>query len=365
MKLESLKIGMAFKLLMRTMPILLIRLGATFAFWVVALIYLAITIGVATLVGKAVPILGFIVGLVAVIGVVPMYQLAYKYVFFMIKAAHIAVISEILVNDKLPDGAGGQLEWGRQRVTERFGEMNVMFVVDELVNGVVRAFTRTVYSVTMFLPGDTLRQMVGVVNRVIRISMGYIDEAVLARSFYNPTDNVWGNARDGVVLYAQVWKPMLTNAVALMLISILPGIAAFVIFALPLGLIISAIFGEAAGGWSIIALFLFAYLVKVAIGDAFAITAMIAAYQRETKDLTPNPEMTSQLEGLSDQFRELTEKAKTGLQERMNQPSDTPSTTPDAPASPPASSAPPASSTPSTPAGDSSTLEPIDTDNTG
>jgi hypothetical protein len=75
--------------------------------------------------------------------------------------------------------------------------------------------------------------------------------------------------------------------------------------------------------------------------------------------------MTSQLEGLSDQFRELTEKAKTGLQERMNQPSDTPSTTPDAPASPPASSAPPASSTPSTPAGDSSTLEPIDTDNTG
>ena len=30
---------------------------------------------------------------------------------------------------------------------------------------------------------------------------------------------VFLNARDGVVLYAQAWKPLLTNAVALMLIS--------------------------------------------------------------------------------------------------------------------------------------------------
>ena len=293
---------------MRTLPLLLVRLGAVLAFWVVALIYLAIAGGVAFLIGQAIEFLGVIIFLVALIGTVPLYQLAYRYVFFIIKAAHIAVVSELLVNNQLPAGEN-QLTWGKNRVQERFGEVNVMFVIDELVEGVIKAFTRTVYSITRWLPGDTLDTLVTLVNRVIQYAMTYIDEAVLARSFWVKDVNVWENARDGVTLYAMTWKPLLTNAVALMVISYIPSVVGFILLAAPIGLIVSFI-SKPLAGWAIIFTFLLAYLLKVALGDAYAMTVMVAAFHRETASLEPNAEMTARLDGLSDQFKELTKRAQ-------------------------------------------------------
>lgn len=307
MDLSSVQVGAAFGLMVRTWPIILVRLGVTIAFWVVALLYLAITGAVAVLIGNAVEIVGIIVFLVALGAMIPLYHLAYRYVFFVIKAAHVAVIAELLVNGRLPEGVG-QLAFGRQKVMERFGETNAMFLVDELVNGVVSAFTWAVYSVTSWIPGDAVRTLVGIVNTIIRFAMSYIDEAILARSFTNDRDNVWANARDGLVLYAMVWKPILLNAVVLMILSYIPFLVALLIFSAPIGLLVNLVSPQLAG-WSIIAILLFAWLVKVAVGDAFAMTAIIAAYQRETADKTPDPAMVERLNGLSDKFREIMRRA--------------------------------------------------------
>ncbi len=287
--LSSLQITRGLDLMRQTLPLILIRLGAMLAFWVVGLVYLGITFFIASAVGQAVPLLGLILFIVALVGTVPLYNLAYKYVFFMIKAAHIAVIAEILKNGRLPSGEG-QLAWGKQRVEERFGEVNVMFVVDELVEGVIRAFTRTVYNFTAWLPGDTLDTLVKIVNRVIQFSMTYIDESVLARSFWEEEQGVWENARDGVALYAMVWKPLLMNAIALMILSYLPGVVGVIILAVPIVLILGS---TPLAGWTIIFLIFLAYLIKVAVGDAFAMAVMISAYQRETQGLEPNEDITS------------------------------------------------------------------------
>src|SRR6185436_18266819 len=179
------------------------------------------------------------------------YNLVYHYVFYLLKAAHVAIIAELLVNGNVPGGQG-QIAWGKQKVQERFGEVSGMFIIDELVMGVVRAFTRTVFFLTSWLPGETLRTAVRIINRVIEYAMNYIDEAVLARSFWNEHESVWTNARDGVVLYAMVWKPILTNAIALMLISFLPFVVAFILFSAPIGLLLARTSPQLAG-WSIIA----------------------------------------------------------------------------------------------------------------
>ncbi len=309
MDLSSLKIGAAFGMMVKTAPILLVRLGVSLLFWLAAIIYLAITGGVAYLIGQAIDWLGVLLFIIALVGIAPLYNLAYRYVFYMIKAAHIAVISELLTNGKLPDGVS-QLAWGKQRVTERFGETNVMFVIDELVNGVVNAFTWTVYSITSWLPGDTIRQLVGVINTIIRFALGYIDEAILARRFYaeQGNDSPWVNARDGLVLYGMVWKPILINAVALMLISYLPFLAALLLFSAPIGFLVN-LFSQQAAVVSVLAILGFAWLMKVAVGDAFAMTAIIAAYHRETAGLTPNPEVAAKLDAASDKFKEITQKA--------------------------------------------------------
>jgi len=306
--LSKLQLGRAFGLIAKTMPILLIRMGAYLIFWVALSIYLGLTGGVAWLVGQAVSFLGVILFFAAIAGIAPIYQLAYKYVFYMIKAAHLAVVAQILEHGKLPDGKS-QLDWGREAVTQRFGEASAMFLVDEMVESVIRAFTRTVYNVTRIFPGETMEQLATVANRVVRYSLTYVDEAILARSFWQDEDNIWESAEDGLVLYAQSWKPLLTNAVALMLISFVTFIAAFIIVAAPIGGLVALMFGQSAAGWSIIVALIFAWLVKVAVGDAFAMTAMVASYQDTTKDMTPNPEMSAQLSRVSDKFNEIKARA--------------------------------------------------------
>jgi hypothetical protein len=288
------------------------------AFWVVLLLYLALIGGVAWLVGQAIPLVGVIIFLVALIGMIPIYRLAYRYVFYLIKAAHIAVISELLVQGRLPSGSG-QLSWGTQQVKDRFGETTVLFVADELVTAVVRSFTNTVYRVASWLPGDSIRKLANVVNRILRYALTYIDEAILARIFWLDQGSIWANAQDGVVLYAMLWKPLLMNAMALMVLSYIPFIAAFIIFAAPVGFLVALISPQAAG-WSIIALLLLSWLIKVALGDSLAMTAMIAAYQRETAALEPDPAISAQLEQVSDKFGELKQRAQAEMGRLGGQP---------------------------------------------
>lgn len=317
MDLSSLKLNVALRLMRQTLPIILVRLCANLLFWIAAIIYLVVVGGVAWLLGQAVPALGTILFLVAIGALAPIYHLAYRYVFYMLKAAHIAAMSELLSNNKLPDQTT-QLAWGKARVQERFGEMNMMFVIDELVTAVIRAFTSTVFNIARWLPGDTIATLARIVNRVIYFAMNYIDEAILARSFWVERDSVWQNARDGVVLYAMIWKSILMNAVALMIISYVPFVISVIVFAAPVGLLMS-VFSSQLAGWSIVATFILAWLVKVAIGDSFAMAAIIATYHHETATLTPDPNMAAKLEQLSDKFRNLKQRAEGEFMQRTPQ----------------------------------------------
>lgn len=312
MDLSSIRLGDAFNLLVKTAPILLVRLGASIAFWAIAIVYFLIVGGVALLVGNLSEIIGWIVFGVGMVGLGGIYHLAYRYVFYMIKVAQIAVMSEVLKNGDLPAGTS-QLNWGRARVTERFTEMNVMFVIDELVNGVISAFTWTVFSIASWIPGDTVRTLVQMIQRIIELALGYIDEAIIARSFWvQERDSVWKNARDGVVLYTMVWKPILLNAVVLMVISYIPFVVVFLLFSAPVGFLIN-LFNQEWAGLAIILTLVLAWLIKVSVGDSFAMAAILATYYRETQSLTPDPAMSQKLEGISDKFVELKNRAEEGL----------------------------------------------------
>jgi hypothetical protein len=301
--MSSLQLGKAVSIMMQTLPILGIRVLVSFISFVIFVVYMLITFGVAALLGRINETLGVIVFIIALVAVIPIYNLANRYIFYILKAAHLAIVAELLQNGKIPDGVN-QLEWGKQQVQTRFGDVNVMFVVDELVNGVVRAFTNTLGWLTGWLPGEALQTLVGMVKMVIRLSLSYIDEAVLARAFWLRSESVWSSAVDGVVLYTQIWKPILTNAIALMFISYIPFVAALIIFAAPVGFILN-IFSSDLAAWGIVAALFLAWLIKASIGDTFAMVAIIATYQRETANLTPNPEMKAKLETVSDKFREL------------------------------------------------------------
>lgn len=321
MSLKSLQLGQAVRLVLRTLPIAGVRLGVTLAVWLGALLYLGAVAALAFLAARSFAWLGVVIGLIGLGAMVWLMKLAQRYLLYLVKAAQIAVMARMLTGETLPGGAS-QLQWGREQVASRFGEVSGMFVVDQVVTAVVRGFTRLVYGLVSWLPGDALRGLARVASRVVHYAVTYIDEAILARTFWLDDGTVWANARDGVVLYAMVWKPLLVNALALMGLSYIPGILVVALLAVPfawLGDVIS----PSIGGWSIIAALAIGWAVKVAVGDSFAMAAIISAYQRSIQGLRPDPAMLERL-GHVPRFDELTRRVQDEAATRRLDPRDAP-----------------------------------------
>lgn len=58
-----------------------------------------------------------------------------QYIGYMIKAGHVAVIAEAVTTGQVPDN---MVEYGKNKVKERFATSNVYFLVDKLIKGAVK-----------------------------------------------------------------------------------------------------------------------------------------------------------------------------------------------------------------------------------
>lgn len=301
----NLHLGLAFRLLMRTSSILVIRIGYYLLFWAALLLLLGVIIGVSYLISQLNETLGFWVGMIGYILLIPAYLWANRYIFYLLKGAHLAVVAQLLQHGKMPAGTT-QLEWGKQQVLDRFGEVSVMFLVDRMVRRVVSRFSRQVMRVTRWIPGNFGRRISSMVSRLLYYGTNYIDEAILARAFWIDK-GVWQGAREGLILYAMAWRTLLPNALALMLLSYVPVIAVILILLIPVGLLLSLVSGAAAV-FVVVAALILAWFTKKVVGDTFAMIAMVAAYHRATYDLDLSTEIEKQLEKISPQFREIQQK---------------------------------------------------------
>lgn len=290
---------------MRTSSILVIRIGYYLLFWAALLLLLGVIIGVSYLISQLNETLGFWVGMIGYILLIPAYLWANRYIFYLLKGAHLAVVAQLLQHGKMPSGTT-QLEWGKQQVLDRFGEVSVMFLVDRMVRRVVSRFSRQVMRVTRWIPGNFGRRISSMVSRLLYYGTNYIDEAILARAFWIDK-GVWQGAREGLILYAMAWRTLLPNALALMLLSYVPVIAVILILLIPVGLLLSLVSGAAAV-FVVVAALILAWFTKKVVGDTFAMIAMVAAYHRATYDLDLSTEIEKQLEKISPQFREIQQK---------------------------------------------------------
>lgn len=302
----KLYLGEALGLIRKTMPFIWIRLGSYALLGLGLLVYFAVTGGVAWLFGQLWGPLGFVVLLAFFGGAFGLVRWAARYYFYLLKAAHAAVMTEIITRGRVPDGL--QVAYGKQQVMSRFTDTSVMFAVDQVLDGVVKTFNRTFARVTRILPIPGIESLTAFIERVSKFATTYVDEAILTRAYQQREQNVWAVAQDGVILYAQCWKPILANAVALTLLSY----AEFFLFLLILGLPAVALGTVASAGVKIglgIFVIVGAWMLKLALSDAYALAATLLAYHRATEGLTPDPAWQAKLAQASDQFATLKEKA--------------------------------------------------------
>lgn len=309
------QIGQALGLMLKTMPFILFRLVVYFG---VALAYVLMT-GVGAGVGWGIGGMGdegfraastFWGGVVGfgIVGAV-MYVLR-EYLLYIVKAGHIAVLVELLDGQSLPAGRG-QIDHASTVVKERFGQASVLFGVDQLIKGVLRAITGLARGIFGLLPIPGARQFIRLLEAFLKIAVGFIDEVILAYCIRTRSENAWASSRDALVLYGQNAKPMLKNAAWLAFFVYGLSFVIFLVMLAPAAAVVYLI----PGGWSatgVIVALLFAWSVKVAVLEPFAITCMMQAYFKVIEGQTPDAEWEAKLDGMSSKFRKLKEKATGG-----------------------------------------------------
>lgn len=307
-------VGRALGLMLKTLPFVLLRMAVYFG---AALAYVLVT-GAGAGIGWGIggfgdsgfqanaTIWGGVIGF-GLVGAV-MY-LAREYVLYIVKAGHIAVLVKLLDGEQMPEGRS-QVAYARQEVTKRFAQASVLFGVDQLVKGVLRAITGLVRGIMSILPIPGAKQFVSIVHAFLRIAVGFIDEVILAYAIRTKSDNAWASAQTGLVLYAQNYKPMLKNAAWLALIVYGLSFVVFLVMLAPAALAVYLIPGAWSAGGIVFAL-IFAWAVKAALLEPFAITCMMEVYFRTIAGQAPDPAWEAKLDSLSTKFTKLKEKART------------------------------------------------------
>ncbi|MBX9457738.1 MAG: hypothetical protein KL863_17905 [Rhizobium sp.] len=307
-------IGRTLGLLARTFPFILLRMlvyfGITFAYIVATGGGAAIGYGVGHVSDDPTAfsfwggIFGF--GLVSV----ALYWVR-EYILYILKAGHIAVMVELMQGKLLPQGQG-QIMHAREVVAARFGEANLLFVLDQLIKGVIRAITGLVGGIAMVLPIPGLQGLLGFFNTIVRISLTYVDEIILGYNVKVGSTNPWETSRQALVLYAQNGKRMVKNAIWLTLMLYVLAFVIFLVMLAPMATLFYVMPGQIAG-WSFVAAIVFAWAFKAAVLEPFAIAALMAVYFEAIEGQVPNPEWDRKLSDASGKFRELKDKALAGM----------------------------------------------------
>ncbi|MDO3384398.1 hypothetical protein QWI17_00955 [Gilvimarinus sp. SDUM040013] len=304
-------LGEAIGLMRKTVPFLLMRLVVYVG---ITLAYILIT-GVGAGIGYGVTSFGdgqgggaFIGGAIGFGLVSAVLYFAREYLLYLIKAGHIAVLVELIQDKELPEGRS-QIEHGQAVVKERFKESSILFGLDQLIKGILRALNRMTMMISNFIPIPGLSGLVGFVNKIINVSLTYVDEVILAYNIKIGSDNPWQSSKDALILYAQNYKTMLKNAVFLMLFMYVTAFLIFLVVVAPVAGLVALFPGSPGAMLSVIFAVILAWSIKAAVLEPLAVAAMMQVYFKTIEGQTPNPEWDQKLSGASDKFREMGEKA--------------------------------------------------------
>ncbi len=168
--------------------------------------------------------------------------------------------------------------------------------------------TALVQGLVALLPIPGAQQVVGLLRAFLRVSVGLVDEVILAYAMRTRATNPWASAQTALVLYAQNAKPMMKNAAWLTLFVYGLSFIVFLVMLAPAAAVVYLIPGAWSAGGLVFAL-IFAWAVKAALIEPFAIACMLQSYFKAIEGQRPDPAWAARLDGMTDKFRKMGEKA--------------------------------------------------------
>lgn len=302
--------GTALGLTLKTLPFALIRFAILAGSAIAGLAISALALYLYTKWAKAdSSAMGLLLVLCLVMGT--SWHFILRYSLYLLKAGHVAVLTELITRGQVGDQGEGMLSYGKRQVTERFGQVNVSFAVDSAVRGVVRAFNRTLDFVASLLPIPGLDSAVSAVNAVVYASTTYMDETILSYSMVRRDTNPWDASRQGLVYYAQNAKPILKTGVWIVVLDAIATALVWGVMYIPAAVVTMA-FPETLG-ITAIATFILAGVLAANARTAFLkplfLTMVMVKFHTTIQGQEVHPGWDQRLASVSDKFREMSEKA--------------------------------------------------------
>lgn len=305
-------ISKALGLMVRTAPFLLFRIVVYFGITVALILMTGTGAGVGYGVGAfgdedfraTSTFWGGAAGFGLTAGVIFFFR---DYILYLVKAGHIAVMVELMDGKPVPGGQG-QIAYARQVVTERFGQASALFALDQLIKAVINVVTGLMEGLMSILPIPGLDRLMGALRAYLRLAVGLVDEVILGHAIRTRSENAWEAAHDGLVLYAQNARAMLVNAAWLTLITWVLAFLVFLVMLAPAGAVVWLLPGDSTAGMFVFAV-VFAWAVKIAVIEPFAVACMLQVFFQETEGQEPMPEWRGRLTQASEKFRRLGERA--------------------------------------------------------
>lgn len=253
-------------------------------------------------------------GIIGAAGVAIWVWTLREYLLYLIGAGHVAAMVMALDGRPMPGGRG-QIAFALAGVRERFGEIHLLFVLDQLVKGAIGAATRTLDWIGWIVGVPGLQGLIRLIEAVIRMSTTFLDELVLAREFRIASSDPWTTAREGIVLYAQNGGAIIRNAVWLTVLRWVATIVLFVVLLAPAAALVWLVPGP-TGGWALAFALVLALALQRALIDPFCIASLMQVYLARTEGQTPDPAWDARLAEVSGPFRDLTDRARAAFRDR-------------------------------------------------
>ena len=306
---------MVFKIIMKTIPYLILRFVTYLALTMAFLFYFFVCWKIFEILNKIAGENGWIAGVVLIflgLMAIPVYRFVKSYLLYMIKAGHVAVVAELAANGSLPSGSG-QITFGTETVKKHFATSNALYVMDNLITKSVKEIRRGLDRADnwfSFIPGfEAISKLLGFFAGLV---LNYVDEAVLGYIYQkNISGNAWKHSADGIVLYVQNWKTILKSAGLVMLTLLVLSIV--LVAALLMLMIMAGDRLEASqsmtGFIPVVIAVAAVLLVKWAVIDPIIMIYMVCKYFEVSLNTQPAFELYDKLAGMSSKFTSIIEKA--------------------------------------------------------
>ena len=234
-----------------------------------------------------------------------------RYLTYIGQAPHIMAMVDAIKGTKIEKGER-LVDVSTRRVESQFTETSRLYRLEGLLYKGLAETRAGLLAKGSFRPLPAFAKLGKVASWILRWSLGYVRDAILAFVFFEEKTNVWRSARRGMVLYSQSQERMAKTAVRVFFIGVLFGLVMIGLLLIPTLRLLG--YAEDPGLFTMIVLFAglakAAWVLKGAIYEPVALAYVVPRFLRVFDETELDEAEAERLDEVSKRFRELSLRAR-------------------------------------------------------